>query len=437
MRQHHRVGIVTLLAMLVGLSGARGEGFLIFQHGARATGQVGALTARADDASAVTYNPAGITELDGAAVLAGIDLLMPSDEYEALIFTIQGRPGATTFETEADSETLPSVYLTWRPGDSRFALGLGLDAPMWSSIDWRDSSFPGARTVSRYDVEILDVHPVVAYRIGDRMSLGLGLHFYTGELRDDNRNQLAVGRNPGTFFVDGDRSSQADVDGTAFDLALHYRRPGWGIGAVLRSGAELDGRSRNRVSNIDPVPTGYEQIVASAVAVLEELPQRLEFELAPELRLGVWRQLTDDVALELDLAFAAWSDTDNAIVRLRPGCGEPPNCPQRIERDWDDTVSLRAAAQWQVAPLWSVSGGLAYEPTPVPSEQTDFRFFRGDPGFPRGDAWVGGLGLSRDFDSVSVDVAYSVHVHSDRTDRGGDVYSSEVGRASLSMRWRL
>ena len=76
MRQKSRVVALCLFAGLAGASLASASGFGLFQHGARATGQAGAFTARASDPTAVTYNPAAITQLDGVQ-LEGGDLDVP------------------------------------------------------------------------------------------------------------------------------------------------------------------------------------------------------------------------------------------------------------------------------------------------------------------------------------------------------------------------
>jgi long-chain fatty acid transport protein len=83
MRHLRRVVLLCLVAVLAGSSLASASGFGLFQHGGRAMGQAGAFTARASEPSALTYNPAAITKLDGFQVQAGLDLNNASDEYRS------------------------------------------------------------------------------------------------------------------------------------------------------------------------------------------------------------------------------------------------------------------------------------------------------------------------------------------------------------------
>src|SRR5207247_11448657 len=55
-------GLTTVVALLVCPSIGQATGFRIVDQSASATGQASAFTAQADDASAVYYNPAGMTQ---------------------------------------------------------------------------------------------------------------------------------------------------------------------------------------------------------------------------------------------------------------------------------------------------------------------------------------------------------------------------------------
>ena len=59
------------------------EGFRVIDHGAAATGQGAAFSAQADDPSALHYNPAGMTQLQGIQFSAGTLLIGGSIEFKS------------------------------------------------------------------------------------------------------------------------------------------------------------------------------------------------------------------------------------------------------------------------------------------------------------------------------------------------------------------
>ena len=63
--------ILTLSAPAFGLGEARAEGFSITQWSARGMALGNGMVGRADDPSAVAYNPAGITQLPGTRLMLG------------------------------------------------------------------------------------------------------------------------------------------------------------------------------------------------------------------------------------------------------------------------------------------------------------------------------------------------------------------------------
>lgn len=57
---------------------AQAEGFALSDFGARGTALAGGMVARADDPSAVAWNPAGITQLPGTQIMVGMTAIQPS-----------------------------------------------------------------------------------------------------------------------------------------------------------------------------------------------------------------------------------------------------------------------------------------------------------------------------------------------------------------------
>ncbi|HDQ93212.1 MAG TPA: hypothetical protein ENN89_03725, partial [Synergistetes bacterium] len=56
---------------------ALGAGFALYDFSARGNALGGAMVGRADDPSAIAFNPAGITQIPGSSYMTGLAFIMP------------------------------------------------------------------------------------------------------------------------------------------------------------------------------------------------------------------------------------------------------------------------------------------------------------------------------------------------------------------------
>jgi long-subunit fatty acid transport protein len=210
---------------------AAASGFDDFLHGGRATGQVGAFVARADDPSAVRYNPAGLVNTEGWELQLGADFSNATDE-----FTVTS--SATTFRADHSIQFPPSLYLTWS-GGGPWAWGFGIDAPVWYRVDFDPVFFPGRFQSRVADIELWEAHPVVAYDLGGGWSVGGGLRYLFGSFEQGINSSFAFGPDgvPVEIFLDADTG----VDGFGWDVGTQFRSVVWGFGATYKSGVEVEG----------------------------------------------------------------------------------------------------------------------------------------------------------------------------------------------------
>ncbi|HVS00384.1 MAG TPA: outer membrane protein transport protein [Thermoanaerobaculia bacterium] len=417
--------VLLCFAGLLGADLASAAGFGLFQHGGRGMGQAGAFTARASEPSAVTYNPAAITRLEGFQLQAGLDFSNAEDTYESST----GR-----FSAAHVIQFPPSVYLTWKPEGRAFALGLGLDSPFWYRIDWEARLFPGRYLRRITELEVFELHPVLAYDLGGGWSVGGGARYVFGSLEQADNGFVQVFRPGGSVTVEVERDAKADVDDIGWDAALHYAAPAWGWGVVYRSPVRLKGSGEASYTSRDaPDLPGLD----------EQLDERLRdgrasqaFELPRELRTGIWFAPYPELRLELDADYEAWSSLEETAITYNPDTfGDGPTILTR--RDWKDTTSLRLGLEGDLTDTVMMYGGVAYEPSPVPSSTVE-------PGFPRGDAMVYAAGMSYSFPQISFDLGYSFHEYNSRGAEGQELLNPAAGGRytaseqvwGFAVRWR-
>ena len=414
---------LALLLCCVAAASASAAGFDRTLHGGRATGQAGARVAQAADPSAVRYNPAGIVMTEGWELEAGLDFSNATDEY--------GSATAGGFRADHSIQFPPSVYLTWN-GGGPWAFGLGVDTAAWYRVDFDPALFPARFNNRVVDLELWEVHPVVAYDLGGGYSLAGGLRYLFGTFEQGRNAAVSVtGTGGADFPAEILLDAETDVDGYGLDGAIQFRSTVWGWGATYRTGAEVDGNGevRRAVRNGpgDPVAEANLQglLVSSGAHQSLDLPW--------ELAGGAWVAPYPELRLELDLVWAGWSDFEQSFGP------RPAGATTDVQRSgWDDTLSIRLGVEGDLTDDLALGAGVALEPSPVPDNRVDPAFFRGD-------ATVYALGLSYSFPQLSFDLGYSFHDYDDRSVRGQEAgrpnvtgtYSGHEQVWSVSARWRF
>ncbi len=412
-------GAFALSILLAGFAAgpANAVGYGLFQHGGRTTGQAGAFTARASDPSAVTFNPAAITRLDGLQLLGGLDFQNDTDSFDS---------SAGSFDAGHVIQFPPVVYATWRAADdARWAVGLGIDTPFWTTLDWKPALFPERFDQKKFELTVFEVHPVVAFRLSEGWSIGGGVRYLTGALQQDDSRLRAISPVGGLpRFAEEERRAKSDVDGLGWDLALHYAAERWGWGTVVRSAVELEGSGDARFGIRDiQLPVADQARFTRSGSVSQK------FELPTELRSGIWFAPYPELRIEIDAAWQKWSDVSASTVRFGPGgLVQGANQTSRFG-DWDDTLSLRLGVEGDLTDQVSLFGGVAREESPVSGAAVT-------PGFPRGDAMVYAVGASYNFPQISFDLGYSLHEH-DRNRADSGSYTARSTVWSASARWRF
>ena len=115
---------------------ALAEGFRILDHGAAATGQGAAFAAQADDASAIHYNPAGMTQLEGIQVSAGTLFIGGDVRFKSASGTkVKGGVGGTIANPPPSTffltTHLPALGLKNLPN---WTVGIGVTIPF--AFNW-------------------------------------------------------------------------------------------------------------------------------------------------------------------------------------------------------------------------------------------------------------------------------------------------------------
>ncbi len=137
-----------------------------------ATARGNAFAATADNPSAVFYNAAGLTQIEGTQFQGNVFAISLGYEFDSDL----------TGKSKMDDkwQPVPSFFASHSFKDTPFSIGFGVYAPFALSTDWgRDAAFATADPGVPYqaDLQYVKYHAVVAWRVTDTLSIAGGLSY--------------------------------------------------------------------------------------------------------------------------------------------------------------------------------------------------------------------------------------------------------------------
>jgi long-chain fatty acid transport protein len=325
--------------------------------------------ARAQDASTVLTNPAGMTCLEGTQVLAGLQAL-----YGDMPFGV-------------DSRTSPSLGnvggnpIGWFPGGGLFltrrmspkiTVGLATTGNFGLAEQY-DDSWAGRYYVQQAALVGVSVLPAVAYRFGNCVSVGAAVNVVYGVLQ----NRVAVNNITGP---DG----QLKLDDTD-----------WGCGVNLGILYDTGNGTRAGLTYTSQVALGFEapaefSNLANGLATLLRARGLLDANVELGLRvpqtvmLSGYQRLSPSMALLGSAGWQQWSQFGRAEV------GVESNDPRSLttESTFDDTWHGALGLQRQVNETWRADLGVGYDSGFQQSGNIS-------PALPANAAWRFGFGVKK------------------------------------------
>lgn len=348
---HSPTGLVWALLLLLGPAAiaSHATGFRLPDQDAFATGRGEAFAATADNPSAIYYNPAGITQLEGHQMRLGVYGIHIRSRYQS---PLTGR----TFRNEKDLHAIPQLYYVYGPERSPWSFGLGLYAPFGLSSEWPEDT--GFRTVAtRGEVQYYTINPVVACEVYPGLSLGAGITINHAEL--DLRQGLVWPAQPLDLFA-----FKGDGWDVGYNLGLRWQvHEKLVLGVSFRSTTtvELDGHSRayNQAAfppGLGLVPAFPEQRWAAEAAW--PFPLKAIFGIS-------WRP-TPAWNLEFNADYTGWNRL--RTVTLEQSGGVPGLIPATVALPlhWEGSWYYEFGLTRYLAGGWHVSAGYIWNENSVP-----------------------------------------------------------------------
>lgn len=353
-----------------------------------------AYAATADNPSAIHYNPAGISQLDGQQVRMGIYAL----QYDPSFTPPEGRANeGENYEIEKNEALAPQLYYTYEIPKSLFTLGLGVYAPHGASVTWPQDT--GFRTVATEgELTYLRVNPVFS------MDLAPGLSIAGGMMIDDAEIALEQGLRRSTVLKNSFR-----FEGD--DYALGYN-----IGLLWKINDQLSFGATYRSKMIFKFE-GESQIELQPTIQPKDVPASTELEFPYTAVFGLSYRPTERWNIEINADYSNWSTIGETKIKHQEKPPFPVKTDVPVNLGWKDSWILKCGATYYFDEGWYASGGYLFNENSVPSE-----FY--SPTAADLDRHFLTLGVGRKWSRYTVDFAYQFGYGFDREVEGSTPSSS-------------
>jgi long-chain fatty acid transport protein len=312
----------------------------------------------ADNASTIFFNPAGMTQMPGIQLSAGVTGVGPSFEFSnegssGLLGT--GGNGGNAGSWAA----VPNAYFSWQVAPEWF-VGLGISSPFGLKTEYDSNNWIGSYQAIKSEITTINYNPSLAWKVNDKVSLGLGISYQT----IDAEMTSAVPGPLSSSQLKGDDSSWGWNAGALFTLS-----PAMRVGISYRSAVDYT-------------------LEGNANTALTSTPVKADVKLPDTAILSVWQQVSDRWEAMGDLSYTNWSTLQNLNVLSS-------NTGVQIGSEhfgYKDAWRIAWGAAYKATDAWKVKFGIAYDKTPTSNSDRSARVPDNDRiWFSLGGQWNGGV----------------------------------------------
>jgi len=410
--------LASLVILIFTASFVFASGFSIYEHGSKAMALSGAFAAKANDVSALFYNPAGITQLEGFNLGAGGTFIIPTSSFT----------GPTDVDPNLYSELkdwnflVPNFYASYAINEDLSA-GFGFFVPFGLGTDW-GTDWVGKHLTTKAEVQAIFLNPVVAYRLMEGLSVAVGFEYVIGRIILEQ----------GAYFTPrniwGDVRLDGNGNGTGINFGLHFQATDQlSFGVNYRSNVTLDieGDATFEFNTSNPV------IKAETAALFPDNTGKATLELPTFLSIGVAYDPIENLTVEFDWLQIGWTSYDKLEVDFDKNTAAVED--QSSPKNWKDVSSFRIGVEYRYDEQLALRTGFMIDQDPAPDEHLD-------PLLPSADRTLFSIGAGYKFGDVTIDGAYMFLKQDDRTITTSEIdfngtYKSLASLFSLSFSYAI
>jgi len=348
----------TVIAVVPSVSWS--SGFALFEVGGRAGAMSGAMTAVADDPSALFWNPAGMAFQtdDGIQLMFGASGIWPTQTF----YGESPYPGeGYTADQVEQTFIIPHVMLGI-PVNKKLEVSFSVIAPFGLGTEW-DDDFLGRYISKKADLMVIDLGGSMAYQLSDRFAFGIGVDYMMTSIELIKDVGLI---NP--FNQQLSNVAQADLKSTGTNSAWAWNAGilwklggGFSLGANYRSDFTVKGNGEGYFTQYSTGYPEFDAAVASLIPFDENLPLTAEIAFPDFWNVGLaWQN--EKWTFSAQYGVMGWSSYQELPITFP----ENPEFSTVLEEGWDDAAQYRFGMEYRAGANWAFQLGALYDETPQP-----------------------------------------------------------------------
>ncbi|MCB1722852.1 MAG: porin [Gammaproteobacteria bacterium] len=307
-----RLGGVALA--ILASRGAMASGFNVPEISIAGTGTSNALVANHKLLGAIPYNPSLSAFHGGTTIAGGINIVHAESEVTPAI--------GTHAEFQGDDDVpIPNLQITHQLANG-LTLGFGVNAPFGLSTNYPLGTFgvlaavdpagpvlgPGALQPTESKVEIVDVAPTLAFRLGENSAVAIGANYYWARE---------------IVFDTQEIKNNGDGSGWGWNISASHVAGPWSFGGSFHSQAKVEIEG------------------TSVIGLAGSAPATADLTVPWRAQIGARYQVNQQLAVEADISRIGWSSFDT--LRINNAIS-----PIVSTNNWDDTNAYRLGATYDL-----------------------------------------------------------------------------------------
>jgi long-chain fatty acid transport protein len=340
------LALATVVVILALTEASEAGGLFLSEFGTEDVGLAGAgWAARAQDASTLFKNPAGMSRLEGNQFQGGLQALyFQSGGFSVTTAQYGGNGGGNPVGVVPGA----SAFYVHSLGKD-FKVGLGVLQNFGLALQ-NDQGFAGRYYVKQATLAGITFAPVASYQVNEYVSIGGGPNVMLAFLKyTSNVNTLGPG--DGQIYAS---DTTAGVGGE-FGVLVEPKK-GTRIGVTYYSPIKLNFSTTPTFSNLGPIGTALQNrgLLNPNLDLGVTVPQRVI--------LSGYHELSNAWAVMGNFGWDNWSQFGKVDVDVT-GTLASPSLTTAI--NYNDTYHVAVGTQYRLNPEWLLNSGFAYDSSMV------------------------------------------------------------------------